>query len=288
MAPAAGPRRRRGPAGAGPRPVPRPARARHDLQHPDPAAAGREGPRLVRVREAGLEARQLLPDADRDLARPARRLLADALADGTRRSRRSPSRRSTRALFARARGARRAGVRAVRRRGLDGLADRDVGLRAQERADPRRLLRRSPPARPSSAAARARRWIASRPFFTSWVHVAADRAADDHHLADPAGRPRHQRAAGERQQRLGLLLERQRVGVEAGQEADGGRRVDRSASSATSSRADQHLRAVGQDLDHAVAERRDRLAQRRAALDAPPARELALGAARERGRAGAR
>ena len=33
-----GPRRRRGPAGADPRPVPRPARAGDDLQHPDPAA----------------------------------------------------------------------------------------------------------------------------------------------------------------------------------------------------------------------------------------------------------
>ena len=107
------PRRRRGAAAADPRPVPRPPRARDDLQHPDAAAAGREGPRLVRVREAGVEARQLLPDADRDLARPARRLLGGPA--------RAPAgevgvqvRDARRGAVRRARGARRAGVRAVR------------------------------------------------------------------------------------------------------------------------------------------------------------------------------
>ena len=189
---------------------------------------------------------------------------------------------STRPLFARARGARRAGVRAVRGRGLDRVADRDVGLRAEERADPRRLavdrrplgLRQPPPGRD----------LDRQPALLDLVGPGRrHRAADDHHLADPAGGPRHQRPAGERQQRLGLLLERQRVRVEARQQADGRSTGRWWRASSTSSLRTQHLGALGDDLDDAVAQRRDRLAQRRAALDAPPAGELALRAARERG-----
>ncbi len=108
------------------------------------------------------------------------------------------------------------------------------------------------------------------------------RAADDHDLADPAGRARHQRPAGQRQERLGLLLERQRVRVEGREQAEVGRRVE-VVERLDVLAPDEHLGPLGEDLDDAVAERRDRLAQRRAALDAPPAGELALRAAGERG-----
>ena len=147
--------RGRGPPGADPRSVPRPPRVGHDLQHPDPAAHRREGTRLVRVREARVEARQLLPDADGDLARPARRLLAGAagaaagedglrLPGGGRGAVRGP------------RGARRPGVRAIRRPARPGRRSSGPASRpGRRRSSP--PPRRSRRARPSSGAATARR-----------------------------------------------------------------------------------------------------------------------------------
>ena len=56
-----------------------PPRAGDHLQPAHAPAPGREGPRVVRVRQAGIDARRLLPDADGHLARPARRAARPAL-----------------------------------------------------------------------------------------------------------------------------------------------------------------------------------------------------------------
>ena len=177
-----GPRRRRGPARSGcstrtaDRLEPATIYNLPTLRRP-----GREGPRLVRVREAGLEARQLLPAADRDLARPARRLL------GRARSEAAPGE-----VGVQLRDARRGAVRASSRRSSRGRSSGTSGAPARQARRSRRRAprarntpiraasRRSPPARPSSAAATGATSIASRPFFTSCVQVACHRAADDH------------------------------------------------------------------------------------------------------------
>ena len=141
--------------------------------------AGREGARLVRVREAGLEARQLLPDADRDLARrcstAARRRSSP---DGTRRSRRSPSRPL-----------RRGAVRASSRRSWPG---RSSGTSARARRA-RRSRRRAPRPGTRRSAPPPRRWP-TRSAFVSRRHGAtriASRPFSD--LVGPRGRDRARR-----------------------------------------------------------------------------------------------
>ena len=124
-----------------------------------------------------------------------------------------------------------------RRSSTSGSAPRNV-------ADPRRLavdrrplgLRQpAPRARPRSQPAllrpRASRCPATAPPTIT-------------HLADPAGRARDQRPARQRQQRLGLLLQRQRVGVEGRQQADGRSTGSMVASSRRPRVRTQHLRAV--------------------------------------------
>ena len=183
--------------------------------------------------------------------------------------------------YRRARVAGGAGVRAVRGRGLDGSPIATSG--SAPRNTPIRAASSSMADRSAFVSRRhgATR-IASRPFLTSWVHVAVTAPPTittwliQPAVLDTSGR----RASGS--SGSASFWSGQRVGVEARQQADGGRRVDVGELGDVVA-PDQHLRAIGQDLDHAVAQRRDRLAQRRAALDAPPARELAFGAARERG-----
>ena len=218
-------RRRRGPAARDPRAVRGPPRDGVDLRHPDAAQGGRQGPRLVRVREAGAEARLVLPAAD-PRARGAALDVSPALA-----------KRRTGTLDVQLRRGRRGAVRRARGRGRPGLRPSTWRTRsgAAQPGSPtvRRRRRRAPGRRRSRAASCA---IVARSAFVSRRHGrdldrrrlrlelvrpgAGRPAAGQHDRADPARGPRDERPARDRQQRLGLLLERQRVRVEAAEEAD--------------------------------------------------------------------